>query len=390
MKICILSSFEDSMQKRSGASVRIYNLAKNLAANGNDVQVIVPGRQNSSEFVEGVSVLGFRGFSPRIVLELLTKFVDIGRPTSLYFYDFLFILQISDLVREADIVQIEQQSSGGLLIPFIRRVLRKPVVVDCHDVFQALRIKHTSIPRRILETFLEKLAYKNADLILTVSKAEKERLASVVNSYNIEVISNGVDTNFFQKSTGLNSIRELYGLGSCRIVVFVGNLDYPPNREAVNALSSIARRVLHEVENVKFLVVGKTRVKLQSSNLIFTGFVDNVSDVLCISDVAVAPLFHGSGTRLKILEYFSCSLPVVSTSIAAEGLDFQDGVSIYIEDDLERFASRIIELLGNKNLSLAMGKAGREIAATTYDWKNITKKLESCFFQVLSKRYREA
>jgi glycosyltransferase involved in cell wall biosynthesis len=162
-------------------------------------------------------------------------------------------------------------------------------------------------------------------------------------------------------------------------------LDYPPNREAVNLLSSkIATRVLDQVKNVKFLVVGKTRDKLQLPGLTFTGFVDNVSDILCISDVAVAPLFQGSGTRLKILEYFSCGLPVVSTSVGAEGIDCKDGVNIFIEDDLERFASRIIELLGNKKLSSNIGKAGRELATTTYDWRNIAKELESYLHKVLS------
>jgi glycosyltransferase involved in cell wall biosynthesis len=54
---------------------------------------------------------------------------------------------------------------------------------------------------------------------------------------------------------------------------------------------------------------------------------------------------------LKILEYFSCGLPVVSTSIGAEGLCGEDGVNILIEDNLERFALRIVELLEDTNLA---------------------------------------
>lgn len=377
------------MQKDTGASVRIYNLAKGLAATGNNVKVVIPKYKATCEFVEGVTVHGLNGLCPKAMLEVLKKFLDVGRPTALYFYDLLFAFRVSRLVREADIVQIEHQPSGGLLVPFIKKVLKRPVVVDCHDVFQALRVEHTSTFRRMLETFLEKLAYKNADLLLTVSENEKECLISAgFQKCNIEVVPNGVDTTAFEKSPEQTETRKKYGLEDFRIIVFVGNLGYLPNREAIQVLSSvIAPRVLDEIKDVKFLVVGKLQGKIEAPRLIFTGFVDNVSDILSISDVAVAPLFQGSGTRLKILEYFSCGLPVVSTSIGAEGLNVKDGVNIFIEDNLESFALRIIELLKNKNLSITVGNAARVLATTTYDWKIITKELEIDLFSLLSKYY---
>lgn len=377
------------MQKDTGASVRIYNLAKGLAKSGNDVEVILPRDKAASEFVDGVIVHAFRGLIPRAMLEVLRKLVNVTRPTSIYFYDFLFAFRVSRVVREADVVQMEQQPSGGLLIPFIKRVLKRPVVVDCHDVFQALRVSHTSILRRMLETFLEKLAYKNADLLLTVSETEKKCLISAgFPKCKIEVIPNGVDTKLFAKSPEQIETRRKYGLEGFRTVVFVGNLGYLPNREAIQALSSvIAPRVLDEIKNAKFLVVGKKQDKMELAGLIFTGFVDDVSDVLSISDVAVAPLFHGSGTRLKILEYFSCGLPVVSTSIGAEGLDVKDGVNIFIEDNLESFALRIIELLENKNLSTAVGRAARVLVTSTYDWVQITRKLEIALNRLLAEQF---
>jgi glycosyltransferase involved in cell wall biosynthesis len=378
MNIFILSSFEDSMQKDTGGSVRIYNLAKGLASNGNNVKVILPKYQATLEVVEGVAVHGFKGLTPKAMLEVLRKILNVTRPTALYFYDFLFAFRISHLISEADIVQIEHQASGLLLIPFIRKVLKKPVVVDCHDVFQALRVKHTSTLRRIIETFLEKLAYRSADLLLTVSETEKEFLIS--NGFNeakIQVVPNGVDTKLFERSSGQSDIRKKYGLEGYRIVVFVGNLAYIPNREAIQALSSIiVPKVLEEIKDVKFLVVGKMEDKMQLLGLVFTGFVDNVAEILSMSDVAVAPLFHGSGTRLKILEYLSCGLSVVSTSVGAEGLDVRNGYNIFVDDDLESFALHIVELLKNKELSIKMGNAGRALAMK-YDWKHITNRLET-------------
>jgi glycosyltransferase involved in cell wall biosynthesis len=373
------------MQKDKGGSVRVYNLAKGLALTGNNVKVILPKYQATLEVVEGVTVHGFKGLSPKPMLQVLRKILNVRRPTSLYFYDFLFAFRISHLISEVDIVQVEQQASGLLLIPFIKKVLKKPVVVDCHDVFQALRVKNTSTLRRILETFLEKLAYKSADLLLTVSETEKELLIS--NGFKetkILVVPNGVDTKFFVRSSEQNNIRKKYGLDGYRIVVFVGNLAYIPNCEAIEALfSTIAPKVLEKIKNVKFLVVGKMQDKMQLPGLVFTGFIDNIAEILSMSDVAVAPLFHGSGTRLKILEYFSCSLPVVSTSIGAEGLEVKNGYNIFVDDDLESFALHIVELLKNKELSIKMGNAGRALAMK-YDWKHITNRLKTGLHNFLS------
>jgi glycosyltransferase involved in cell wall biosynthesis len=249
-------------------------------------------------------------------------------------------------------------------------------------------VRNTSVLRRTLETFLEKLAYKNADLILTVSESEKRFLiSSGFQKCRIEVVPNGVDTEFFVKSHNQTETRRKYGLEGARVVVFVGNLEYMPNREAIQVLSSaIAPRVLDEIKDAIFVIVGKKKNEMNLPPLMFTGFVDNVSDILSVSDVAVAPLFHGSGTRLKILEYFSCGLPVVSTSIGAEGLDIEDRVNILIEDDLESFALRIISLLRDSRLSTSIGNAARKLATSTYDWAQVTRKLDYTLDRLLSER----
>jgi len=372
------------MQRDTGASVRIYNLAKGLVSYGNDVHVIIPGEKASLQSVDGIQVHGIRGFCPNAILKVLKKVVSVERSTSLYFYDFAFILRIVRLVQQSDVVQVEQQTAGGMLVPFVKKVLRRPVVVDCHDVFQALRVRHTSFLRRLLETFQEKLSYRCVDLILTVSKQEKSSLASYgIAESKIEVIPNGVDTNFFTNLSKKPSILDQFGLRGYRTVIFVGNNEYFPNREAIQLLSSvIAPLVLKEVGDTKFLIVGKTPESLKLPNLIFTGIVKSVPDFLAVSDVAVAPLYHGTGTRLKIIEYFSCALPVVSTWLGAEGIGVENGTNILIEDDPKQFAARIAELLRDKDLALRLGTAARQLAEEKYDWRAITDKLNTVLGEI--------
>ena len=387
MKTCILSCFEDTMLKDTGPSIRIYNLAKGLASLGHEVHVIIPNDKMACEYVDGVVVHGIRGFFPKVSLEIFCRLIGVSRLTSLLFYDLWFISRAIRIIRESDAVQIEQKSAGGLLIPIITRILKKPLVVDCHDIFQALRIKHTSVIRRILETFLEKMAYKYADLILTVSDREKELLISYgINKGHIEVIPNGVDTEAFNHLLGVTPVQDLYGLRNFYTVIFVGNMGYLPNQEAVQLIASeIAPKIQKVIDNTKFLMVGRTSIKMELPNLTFTGVVENVAELLTASDVAIAPLLHGSGTRLKILEYFSCSLPVVSTTVGVEGLEVENGVHALIEDDMDEFAIKVTELLRNKALSTRLGKAARELAVNRYDWKRIARQLDIVYKDLLFK-----
>lgn len=373
------------MEKDSGASVRIYNLARGLSSQGNSVSVMMPGKENLCGNVDGVEVCFIRGFLPSRVLETLRKLIGVARPTALYFYDFLFILRLRRLIKEADIVQFEG-TAGGMLVFLIKRFMKKTVVIDCHDVFQSLRLKHTSFPRRMLETSLERLSYGYADSILTVSKTEKDCLVSFnIRENKIEVVPNGVDTTQFAHYDSAK-IREKYAL-THGTVIFVGNMEYWPNQEAVQVIASeIAPRVRKEINDAKFLIVGRIPKEMSLHGLIFTGVVDSVAEFLAASDVAIAPLFQGSGTRLKILEYFSCGLPVVSTSVGAEGLEVVNGMNIIIKDNMDEFSAKIVELLNDHESSLKLGKKARELVVEKYDWRRISSRLNEAYCHLLSKK----
>lgn len=388
MKVCILSSFDNLMQKDTGSSVRIHYLAYCLASTSHDVQVIIPKEKATQQHFDGVVVQGLTGLSPSSVLKFISKLLGISKPNTLLFYDLLFVERACRIIRRCDIAQIEQQSAGGIFAIVIKRILKKPLVFDCHDIFQALRVKHTSTQRRVLETLLEKIAYRYADLILVVSEKEKECLVSYgVDKRKIAVIPNGVDT---QRFAGLSNqhFQDQSTPKKNSTVIFVGNMEYLPNQEAVRAISSeIAPRVQKEIGSVRFLIVGRKgdiEGARSLSNLEFAGVVDDVAKCLGSSDVAIAPLFHGSGTRLKILEYFSSSLPVVSTSVGVEGLDVENGVNVYIEDDMNLFAQRVTQLLKDRTAAANLGRAARELVVNKYDWRTIVERLDNLYSGLLS------
>ncbi len=389
MQICILSSFEDSLSRDTGYSVRIYNLAKGLADLGNTVRVVIPGSDVAMEKMDRFFVYKIRGFLRERVLYFLARVLGIAKPTTLFFYDLFFVFRIRNIIRSVDMVQIEQQTAGGFLVPIIAKIWKKPVVVDCHDVFQSLRVEHTSKVRRVLETFFEILVYKYASLILAVSEKEKEILASCgISEEKIKVVPNGVDVERFNNlNIDLEDVKRKYGLENCRVVVFVGNMEYLPNREAVKLIATkIAPLIWKEVENVKFLIVGRCAERINLPNLIFTGTVKDIVEPLAISDLAIAPLFRGSGTRLKVLEYLACGLPVISTTNGVEGLNLEYGTSIIIEDDVNEFAKSIIKLLNDSDLAEKLRRNAKE-SITDYDWKKISAQLHKTYEEFLRKEF---
>jgi len=386
MKVCVLSSFGDLSLKDTGQSVRLYYLAKTLRDLGHRVEVVIPGKKAEAIWIDGILVHKVNGLCPEGILRLLSNLLGVLRYTSLYFYDFLFVKRALRVIRKCDLVQIEQPWAGGFLIPLLMKLLAQSFIVDSHDVFQSLRIKHTGLTRKILEVCFEKMAYYCADLILTVSKREKKLLIDYgFPPEKIAVIPNGVDTITFRPECN-KDYNEKLPLTDPH-VIFVGNMEYLPNREAVKAIAShVAPEVRKELGKVEFLIVGRAPQDLRdkySFSLTFSGSVDDVVRFLVDSDVAIAPLFQGSGTRLKILEYFSCGLPVVSTTIGVEGLEVENGVNVFVEDDMEKFASRIVELLSNRRLSDGLGRAARELVVSKYDWQAIGKQLENVYHNIL-------
>lgn len=387
MQICFLSAFEDSLSRDTGYSVRMYNLAKGLVDLGNTVHVIIPGSNVAKGKIDRFFVYKLRGFLPKKVLHFLARALGIAKPMTLIFYDPLFVFRIRNITRKVDLVQIEQQTAGGFLVPIITKFWKKPVVVDCHDVFQSLRIEHTSKMRRILETFIEILVYKYASLILTVSEKEKEILTAYgIPEEKIKVAPNGVDVERFSNlNLNLEDVKRRYGLENSYIVVFVGNMEYLPNKEAANLIATkIAPSVCKEVDNVKFLIVGRCTERKNPPNLIFTGTVKDIREPLAISDIAIAPLFRGSGTRLKILEYLACGLPVVSTTKGVEGLSLENGINLIIEDDIDEFAKNIIKLLKEPKLAEKLRRNAKE-SVRDYDWKKISSQLHETYEEFLRK-----
>ncbi len=91
--------------------------------------------------------------------------------------------------------------------------------------------------------------------------------------------------------------------------------------------------------------------------------------------VFIVPLRSGSGVRVKILNALAMALPVVSTSIGAEGLDVVSGKHLILADTPSDFADAVATLLRNKELADQIGNSGRDLVCEKYSWDIVGGKL---------------
>lgn len=144
-------------------------------------------------------------------------------------------------------------------------------------------------------------------------------------------------------------------------ILFQGILRWGPNADAVHRLvHNIAPLVRAQVPDVRILLVGKVNERIEryaeQPGVQVTGQVPEMGPYLRQADVVAVPLRIGGGTRIKILEAFAHHVPVVSSTIGAEGIDAAPGTHLYVEDSDEQFAQRCITLLKDPQAAREMAK----------------------------------
>ena len=98
------------------------------------------------------------------------------------------------------------------------------------------------------------------------------------------------------------------------------------------------------------------------------GFVDDIQPLFSSCAVFVCPIRSGSGVRVKLLEAFASGIPVVSTTLGAEGLAREDGEFCALADDAEGFSRKAIQLLQDSELAARMAARARKEVVRTGTW----------------------
>jgi glycosyltransferase involved in cell wall biosynthesis len=211
----------------------------------------------------------------------------------------------------------------------------------------------------------EQRACQRATAGMACSEHDRSLLQALAPRVPIFVVPNVVDTESYKPSSK----------GDGRTILYQGGMDWFPNRDAVSYfVEHMFPKVIIQFPGVRFVVAGRNpslsfRQRFAGmSNLEFTGTVPDMRPILSGADICVVPLRIGSGTRLKVLEAAAMGKAVVSTTLGAEGLNFEAGKEICLADDPASFADAIIQLLRNPELRESMGERARKRVENQYSF----------------------
>jgi glycosyltransferase involved in cell wall biosynthesis len=292
-----------------------------------------------------------------------------------------YVQMARDLIDESDIIIFSHPYLFGLS-KYIEK--NKRIVYESHNIEYLLKkdyIKNQVISENIRE--IEKEACIKSDIIFTTSEEDKMGLVDIysVCAEKIFVAPNGVDTNKIQFINGDEKTRtkSLVGLMNHHTILFVGSW-HPPNLEA---LEFIVDNLSKKIDDCIVLVVGSVRDyylqkhKTLPKNVIAFGTVDEDEkyEIYKLADIAVNPMFSGSGTNLKMLDYMSAGIPAISTEIGARGLRTSDSKHVLICAS-DKIHEKIRNLLSNEDLADNLRRSARTHVEENYSWENIAKIVE--------------
>lgn len=157
-----------------------------------------------------------------------------------------------------------------------------------------------------------------------------------------------------------------------------GHAHSPMDVAARWVIEEVLPLVRRQLPSAHFYLVGAGSDRmwghLRDPGITVTGKLPSVLPYLCHADVALVPLKFESGTRFKILEAGACGIPVVSTTLGAEGLPARDGVDLLLADSAEDFARAIIRVIEDRALAARLAECCRAMVRARFSIDTLEKE----------------
>lgn len=294
-----------------------------------------------------------------------------------------YVQRAREEARDAEIVVF----SHPWIYPLVRDVLdpdRQLIVYDAHNVEGILRTEllddqggaGTEVARGVIE--VESMLCQAADLVLACSHEDRQAFCTLygISPQKTRVVANGTFTRSVKPASAEEkaSARDILGIEAKHVAFFLGSL-YDPNVEAARFIAEVLAPAL---KDVLFVVAGGVGQGLDGAdlpaNLRITGQISEDEKHLWLqaSDIAVNPMFSGSGTNIKMLDFMAAGLPIVSTETGARGI--RTSAKAFLIADALQFVDSVHNLLDDDQRT-ALGEAARYQADRFYSWERISNQL---------------
>lgn len=257
---------------------------------------------------------------------------------------------------------------------YVKNISHVPKSLDFMDAFGIGMEKRERTEKNLLKRLFfcyekNKLyAYENKvfnfmDSFAIISGQDKAQIRSP-KADAICIIPNGVDfQRFLPKKT-----EKRYDL------LFMGNLGYPPNIEAIRFLTSeIMPLVKERRPDIKLLIAGihppRFIQQLQSKNIDVIEKFEDISDSIAWSKIMLAPMQISIGLQNKILQAMAMKTPCIVSTLSNNAIQAPNKKAVIEANTPQEFTSSIIELLDNEVLASEIGQAGYDFVKMNYTWE---------------------
>jgi glycosyltransferase involved in cell wall biosynthesis/GT2 family glycosyltransferase len=278
--------------------------------------------------------------------------------------------------------------------PLVKDVLRgRPqlIVYESHNVEGLLRLSllgDNAFGARIAAhaAAIERELCTTADLVLACSHEDRQLFHDL---YDLPfsrclVVPNGTFTESVAPATAEEraAAKRALGLPARPAAIFLGSL-YPPNVEAARF---VAETLAPALPGVTFVIAGGVGEAFDGEALASNVHVTKVlgdeakQQYLAAADVALNPMFVGSGTNIKMFDFMAAELPVVTTAIGARGILTGSDVAFAVasRDD---FVDAVQRVLTDSSLAASIAAAGRRVTRDRYSWERISPALGQLLYR---------
>lgn len=270
-----------------------------------------------------------------------------------------------------------------------------PIVLAEHNIEYLVYQRYGHTAKIYLRPFLfldilkikywEEIFWKKAQALIAVSKDEAQKMKRP----DVFVIPNGVDiTKFTMHSAKVKMTKKE------KKILFIGDFKWIQNQESVKwILKDIWPKIYSgfalDGSVVKLWIVGKhmpeSLKSLGSEGVIFDEHAPAETEkIFQQSILLLAPITVGGGTQYKILEAMASGVPVVTTTLGAEGIDCNPKTDLLVADDADRIAKKTLEILQDQDRYETMTKHARACIEKKYTWEFIGAKLDTVYTYVVA------
>jgi sugar transferase (PEP-CTERM/EpsH1 system associated) len=221
---------------------------------------------------------------------------------------------------------------------------------------------------------VEKDLASRFDQCTVVTPGELEQFRALGARTPCRVLPNGVDLAYFR--------REQREPGESRVIVFMGRMDYFPNVQGIVKFAREALPLIRQsVPGAELRIIGAEPARsilelAKRPGVTVTGAVPDVRPYLRDAAVAIAPLYVARGTQNKILEAMAAGIPVITTPLAAKGVEAVPGRDLLVAETGAEFAAQVVRLLQSPELRRELAGAALEQVAAAHSWSATLELLD--------------